>query len=431
VPALARGSKDLNQPVTSTPYIPPGRNYPLLLAGQFLGAFGDNFLLMAILGPLTYALDSGRVSEARIGSENALFSMVFSLPFILLAPLAGFLNDRMAKTRWLVGGNLIKLAGTAIGFAGVSLFPAANSHLLQVAGYTVVGIGACFYSPAKYGILPEILPNPRLVKANGTVEMLTLVAIVAGLGGGGILYDITLSLPICYMASLCLYAAALLCNAAMGPTPFNRHATLGRSAQEFGTSFFALVRNPRLGRIILGSALFWFAGSTLKSALQGWGLAVYGQAGIVHVTNLKLVLLKIGMVAGIVLGAVLAGQFHRTGDLTWSRRYALLLGAGLAGLGLLGGGFGLAPVVVVLIATGGAAGLLVVPFNAALQSETDPEKLGKTVSIQNFTDYIGIAAGAAFLSFLTRWSLSPNQEMIVLGLAVVLIVPAMKVPAKG
>ena len=169
-----------------TPQTPP-RNYRLLLVGQFLGAFGDNFLLKAILGPLTYALASGAITEARVNGENALFSLVFSLPFIVLAPFAGFLNDRMPKTTWLVGGNLVKIAGALIGLAGVTPLAGASGHAVQVVGYLVVGIGACVYSPAKYGILPEIIPTARLVKANGTVEMLTLVAIVSGLGLGGIL----------------------------------------------------------------------------------------------------------------------------------------------------------------------------------------------------------------------------------------------------
>ncbi len=417
--------------MTPTPEPSSRRNYPLLLAGQFLGAFGDNFLLAAILGPLTYALNSGRITEAAVNGENALFSLVFSVPFIVLAPLAGFLNDRMPKTRGLGGGNLIKFAGASVGLLGVSVSGGAAGHLLQVAGYCAVGIGACVYSPAKYGILPEILPAGRLVKANGTVEMLTLVAIVAGLGGGGVLYDHTLSLPVCYVTSLALYAAAYVCNAAMVRTPCNPDASLRRSVSEFGASFLTIVRSPRLGRILLGSALFWFAGSTLKSALQGWGLAVFVQAGITHVTNLKLVLLKVGMVAGIVAGAVLAGQLHKTGDLSWTRRYALMMAVGLAGLGLLGGAFGLAPVVVVLVITGAASGLLVVPLNAALQSETDPTKLGKTVSIQNFTDYMGMAAGAAYLWVLTQFGLNPGGDLIALGITVAVITILLRMFARA
>jgi LPLT family lysophospholipid transporter-like MFS transporter len=417
--------------MNATSPAPASRNYPLLLIGQFLGAFGDNFLLAAILGPLTYALNTGHITEAKVNGENALYGLVFSLPFILLAPLAGFLNDRMPKTRWLVGGNAIKLLGTAVGLTGVLAYPGGASHTLQVVGYTLVGLGACVYSPAKYGILPEIVPLDRLVKANGTVEMLTLIAIVGGLAGGGILYDHTLSLPLCYGASAVLYLAALGFNAAMTRTPSNPAARLGRSVREFAGSFATLVKSPRLGRILLGSALFWFAGSTLKSALQGWGLMVYAEAGITDITNLKLVLLKLGMVAGIVAGSVLAGQLHKTGDLSWARRYGLIMAAGFIGLGLLGGHHGLALVVLVLIATGAAAGLLIVPVNAALQAESNPATLGKTVSIQNFADYVGIAVGAAYLAFLTRQNFNPHQSLMVLGATVALITIALRVAGFG
>ena len=81
-------------------------------------------------------------------------------------------------------------------------------HAGQVVGYAIIGLGACAYSPAKYGILPEIVPNAFLVKANGAVEMLTLVAIIAGLYGGAALYDHFLSLDACYGASAALYALA-------------------------------------------------------------------------------------------------------------------------------------------------------------------------------------------------------------------------------
>jgi LPLT family lysophospholipid transporter-like MFS transporter len=419
--------------MNATPHVPAGRNYPLLLVGQFLGAFGDNFLLKAILGPLTYALSSGKITEAHVNGENALFSLVFSVPFIVLAPFAGYLNDRMPKTSWLVGGNLIKVAGAGVGLLGVYAFAGDQSHLLQLAGYAVVGVGACVYSPAKYGILPEVVATERLVKANGTVEMLTLVAIVSGLGCGGILYDKTFSLPICYSAAIAMYFLAFACNAAMVRTPFNPEAVFRRSLSEFGTNFRTLFGNPRLARILIGSALFWFAGSTLKSALQGWGLTVYAEAGVTDITNFKLVLLLLGMVVGIVSGALLAGQLHRTGDLSWARRYAFMMAAGLATLGILGGHWGLVPAVAVLVATGAASGLLLVPLNAALQSESDPAKLGKTVSVQNFTDYIGIACGAGYLSLLTRFNLGPNMDLIILGITVAVITVSLRLmgPSRG
>ena len=88
-----------------------------------------------------------------------------------LAPLAGYLNDRYAKTTWLVGGNAVKLLGTMV--CGLSIW---LGYEWQIPGYLIVGVGSCLYGPAKYGILPEILASDRLVKANGTVELLTLLA---------------------------------------------------------------------------------------------------------------------------------------------------------------------------------------------------------------------------------------------------------------
>lgn len=392
------------------------RNYFLLLAGQFLGAFGDNFLLAAILGPLTFQLLSGRITEQQLNTQNALFSAVFFIPFILLAPLAGFLNDRLPKTSGLLWGNLVKVLGTALGLVGVWLNAGDfhGSHPWQVAGYALVGLGACVYSPAKYGVLPEILPATRLVKANGTVEMLTLVAILGGLWGGAALYDHTRTLTACYTVSIGLYAAALIFNALMTRTPHNRTASLRRSVTEFGRSLSALARHPRLSRVLLGCGMFWFAGAVLRSNLQGWGLTTLQAAGIATITNQKLALLKIGLIAGIVGGSLLAGQFHKIGELGWARRYGVLMAAGILLLGLVSGHAGVAVAVGLLVVTGLTAGLLLIPLNAALQHEGDQTQLGKTIAVQNFVDYFSMLLGAGFLQLLTRFNLTPPQVFVAL-----------------
>lgn len=407
------------------------RNYPLLLVGQFLGAFGDNFLLSAILGPLTFQQVNGSVTESYVNTQNALFSIVFFLPFILLAPLAGFLNDRMPKTTWLSGGNALKLLGTLIGLAGVWLFNGSfqQSHLWQLIGYTIVGIGACVYSPAKYGILPEIVPTGRLVKANGTVEMLTFVAILCGFGGGAVLYDHTKSILICYLVSAATYGLALAANALMERTPCEPSTSFGNSMRDFGTGIRGLVTHPRLGKVLLGCAAFWLVGSALRNNLQAWGLAVFRQAGVVEVNNEKLVLLKVGLVVGIVLGSPLAGMLHKVGDLRWSRRYTLLLAGCTALLGIICGLHGLTLAVVLLVLTGLVSSLLIVPLNAALQHESDHSRLGKTVAIQNFTDYLSMAAGAGFLALATMAGLDPAQVFIALAVLIVLISFFLRIPA--
>ena len=111
------------------------RNYPLLLTSQFLSAFGDQAVLGVILGQLTFQLHKGTLSEQQLGSANALYACLLYLPYVLLAPLAGFLNDRFPKTRWLLGGNCIKLVG--LGVAALSLL---GPDAWQSLGYLIIGI---------------------------------------------------------------------------------------------------------------------------------------------------------------------------------------------------------------------------------------------------------------------------------------------------
>ncbi|HVU33522.1 MAG TPA: MFS transporter [Opitutaceae bacterium] len=409
---------------------PSSRNYPLLLAGQFLGAFGDNFVLAAILGPLTFQLLSGQITEQQVNAQNTLFSAVFFIPFILLAPLAGYLNDRRPKTSWLLGGNALKLVGTAVGLFGVWLHAGDfhASRTWQVIGYTIIGLGACVYSPAKYGVLPEILPAERLVKANGTVEMLTLIAILGGLWGGATLYDHVRSLPICYLATAGLYAGALVFNAAMTRTPCDPTARLRRSLTEFGRTLTGLVIHPRLGRVLLGCGLFWFAGAILRSNLQGWGLDALRTAHVAEITNQRLALLKIGLILGVVSGSLLAGQLHKVGDLSWSRRYGAMLAIAIGLLGIVGGHAGIAMAVLLLIATGVTAGLLLIPLNAALQHEGDQTKLGKTIAVQNFTDYGSMLVGAVFMEICTKAGLFANQVFIALAVTLAVIAILLRMP---
>lgn len=411
-----------------------GRNYPLLLTGQFLGAFGDNFLLAGILAPLTFMKSAAQITEQQVNETNTTFSIVFFLPFILLAPLAGFLNDRMPKTSWLLGGNLIKILGTLIGFAGILAVPSDYHGALfwQVIGYTVVGIGACVYSPAKYGILPEIVSADKLVKANGTVEMLTLVAILGGLGGGAWLYDETQSLTVCYGASLVLYALATILNGAMSRTSCNVTARLGDSVQVFFRHLGSLMTHRRIGRILLGCALFWLAGAFMRTNLHAWGISIFEGAGLSaeEITNKKLALLKVGLVLGIVSGSLLAGQFLRLGNLSRQWLFALGLALGIALLGWLPGSVGFLVIVPVLVLAGVMAGLLIVPLNASLQHETDQKALGKTIAVQNVVDYAGMLIGAALLGVMTKFDWTAHQSFLGLAVVVVLMTVGMKLSSK-
>jgi MFS transporter, LPLT family, lysophospholipid transporter len=400
----------------------PNRNYLFLLASQFLGAFGDNMMLAIILGPLTFLRAAGKITEQQVDSANAFYSVLFFLPFVLLAPLAGFLNDRFPKTTWLFGGNLIKLSGVGVGALGLWWH-----RDWQPLGYCLMGIGACCYSPAKYGVLPEILPRERLVKANGSVEMLTLAAILTGLWAGATLVD---HLPVltCYAVGLAVYGFSLVCNSMMERTPCNLEATLGTSANEFFRNLKKLLTHARLGRVLFGTGLFWLCGATLRTNLQGWGLAVLKGAPHAHITNEDLALLKIWLAVGIIIGSLLAGQLHRVGDLRWTRGYGWMMALFILPMGFVTGGTRFLIVVAVLMLSGISAGLFLIPLNAALQAESDHAKLGKTIATQNFIDYLAMLIGAGFVLALSHSGLTAAQIFIALAGVLVLVVFALRIP---
>ena len=401
------------------------RNYPLLLASQYLSAFGDNVILSVIIGQLTLLQQRGLITDAQNNAQNAIYNFVFFIPSVLLGPLAGYLNDRFAKTRWLLGGNLIKLTGTLV--AALALW---WGDAWQQAGYAIVGIGACIYSPAKYGILPEILPGERLVKANGTVELLTLVAILSGKICGASLID-HLPVATCYGIVLGIYVVSLAFNLAMQITPSHAGVRLAPSLQEFGRSLRDLLVSPRLARVLIGTGLFWFAGAVLRTNFQPWGLSV------LHFTsNTQIALLLLWLTLGIMVGSVLAGQFYPVGDLRAVRRNGVGLALGVALLSgvefvpALGTGGGRAAVIAILIVTGIMAGLFLVPLNATLQAESDPARLGKTIACQNFVDYLGMSLGAAFVLVAAKSGLGTSGIFLALAVALGLILVGLRVPPR-
>jgi len=411
------------------------RNFPLLLAGQFLSAFGDNAILAVIVGQLTYLQKAGEITGDELRTQSTIYASLLFVPYVLLAPLAGYLNDRYAKTRWLVGGNGLKVIGTAICALGVWFGP-----LWQGVGYFVVGIGACFYGPAKYGILPEILPRERLVKANGLVELLTLVAILGGAIAGSIMADVFKDRILVSFSTLAgLFGSALLLNLLMTPTPHKPGVRLSASVDEFGRHLRELLSSPRLCRILVGTALFWVCGAAMKINFQPWGLEV------LHLPdNTQIALLGLWLSVGVMAGSIIAGQLHQVGDLRRTQFYGFLLAGMLAllfsvhSLGFwrmpavqVGPLLLVVPVVLLLIATGVVAGLFLIPLNAALQAESAPDKLGKTIAVQNLGDNLGMCVAGLYAFLSVRVGLSSSGVFLGLAVGVTAIVAWLHFPAKN
>ncbi|MEO6035305.1 MAG: MFS transporter [Verrucomicrobiota bacterium] len=394
------------------------RNYSLLLASQFLSAFGVQAVLFVIIGQLTFRHNAGQITEKQLGIANALYACLLYLPYVGFAPLAGFLNDRFPKTNWLLGGNLISLAGA--GLAALSLI---GPSFWQAIGYFVVGLGACIFSPAKYGILPEILTRERLVKANGTIEMLTLVAILCGVVGGGWMVE-KFTVARCYAVLGAIFFVAVTLTLFMKKTPFKPDVQLGASVREFFVHFKSLMTTRRFAKMLLGTGIFWACGAILKMNFQGWGLSTLGLTD-----NIQISLLNLWLVIGIVIGSVLAGQLHRVGDLRWTQRYGWGLAALILSLSLIGRQTAHPVLVLILILAGTCGGLFLIPLNAAIQAETDPAKLGKTIAIQNFVNNAAMLCGGGFMFLGTTLGNSPSGNFLALAVLIGALVCWLRIPS--
>ena len=409
------------------------RNYLLLLLSQFLGAFGDNAILAVIVGQLTLLQKSGAITNDILRSRSVMYTMLLFIPYVLLAPVAGFFNDRFPKTSGLTLGNGIKVLGTAL--CGVSIW---GGEFWQIPGYLLVGVGSCLYGPAKYGILPEILPSDRLVKANGMVELLTLLAIITGGVAGAFMVD-RWPVTSCYAVLLGLFSVALVCNLFMQRTPADPSVKLQTTLAEFFHHLGTLLTAPRLGKVLVGTTLFWICGAGLKTNFQAWGLQVLQLPN-----NLQVSLLGLWLSIGIMTGSVLAGAWHAIGDLRRSRLYGfglvLSLGllwsvepfAGWRSLVFNVGGLLLYPAVIALLmVTGWVAGLFLIPLNAALQAESDPVKLGKTIAVQNFCENLGMLGAGGMVAACVQLKVSSGGVFAVLGVLVLGAILWLRIPERS
>ena len=335
------------------------RNMLAVIVAQFFSAFGDNALLFATLALLK--------NQFYPDWSQPILQMLFVATYILLAPFVGQMADSFAKGRVMMFANSLKLLGALIICFGFNPF----------LGYTLVGIGAASYSPAKYGILTEITRGERLVKANGLMEGSTIAAILLGSVAGGILADWNLvaALVVCAMT----YAMAVVANL------FIPRLTAARPGQSwyFGAmlrSFIAatklLWRNGETRFSLLGTSLFWGAGVTLRFLLVLWVPVALSISDNKTPTTLN------AMVAiGIVIGAAAAAKLVTLQTVRRCMPAGVLIGVMVVVFALQQS---LLNAYLVLMLIGALGGFFVVPLNALLQERGKASVgSGNAIAVQN------------------------------------------------
>jgi LPLT family lysophospholipid transporter-like MFS transporter len=357
-----------------------------VLTAQFFSALADNALLFAAIA----LVRQQHFAEWSI----PILQEFFVIAFIVLAPFAGAVADGFPKGRVMFWSNALKLLGAAAMLIGMSPF----------AAYGLVGVGATLYSPAKYGILSDIVPNERLIAANGMMEGSTIAAILLGVLTGGKLADINVSYAICTV--IALYALAALLNRfvpVLHPQQrFNRQAAM-HALVRFKNALVTLWNDRDARFSVFGTSLFWGVGATMRFLLVAWvpyALHIIGNATPAY--------LNAATACGIVLGAGIAPKLVKIETAYKSIRAGLLLGLVIA---VLGGLDQVWQAYVLVIVVGALGGFFVVPLNALLQKRGhDLVGAGSAVAVQNLAEntmmllmvgaYTGVSHGGTSPSFI-------------------------------
>ncbi|WP_058913749.1 lysophospholipid transporter LplT [Entomohabitans teleogrylli] len=362
------------------------RGMKAVISAQFLSAFGDNALLFATLAVLK--------QQSYPEWSQPVLQMVFVGAYILFAPFVGQVADSFPKGRVMMGANALKLLGAAEICFGYNPF----------IGYTLVGIGAAAYSPAKYGILGELTTGDKLVKANGLMESSTIAAILLGSMAGGVLADWSLlaALGICVL----VYAGAVVANLLIPRLAAARPGQTWRPGAMAGSFFSAcrtLWRNGETRFSLVGTSLFWGAGVTLRFLLVLWVPVALGITDNATPTYLN------AMVAvGIVAGAGLAAKLVTLERVARCMPAGILIGVVVT---LFSVQTGLLPSYLLLVIIGMLGGFFVVPLNALLQERGKRSVgAGNAIAVQN------LGENAAMLLMLGLYSLAVKMAIPVVGI---------------
>ncbi|EIS5203758.1 lysophospholipid transporter LplT [Salmonella enterica] len=347
-----------------------------VIVAQFLSAFGDNALLFATLALLK--------AQFYPDWSQPVLQMVFVGAYILFAPFVGQIADSFAKGRVMMVANGLKLAGAAGICLGVNPF----------VGYTLVGIGAAAYSPAKYGILGELTTSDKLVKANGLMEASTIAAILLGSVAGGVLADwhVIAALVACALAYAGAVAANLFIPKLVAARP-GQSWRLSAMTRSFFSACVVLWRNGETRFSLVGTGLFWGAGVTLRFLLVLWVPVALGITDNATPTYLN------AMVAvGIVVGAGAAAKLVTLETVSRCMPAGILIGVVVAIFSLQ---HALLPAYALLLLIGMLGGFFVVPLNALLQ-----ERGKKSVGAGNAIAVQNLGENSAMLLMLGLYSLA-------------------------
>ena len=392
------------------------RGFYTIMSAQFFSSLADNALFVA-------AIELLKGAGAAEWQRAALVPM-FALFYVVLAPIVGAFADAVPKGKVMFYSNGIKVVGCLMMLFGGN----------PLVSYAVVGLGAAAYSPAKYGILTELLPTSQLVKANGWIEGLTILSIILGvlLGGQlvgpriapmllhvhlpGISLGISTPAQAAIACMVLLYVVAAAFNLRI-PRTDTEMEPLSGSLSDLVRDFSqcnARLWDDKLGQISLATTtLFWGVSKNLQYVVLAW-------AGVALSYSTTRASSLVGVVAiGTAAGAVLASMSTRLDRAVRVIVLGVIMGLLVATMNAIHTVMIAAPFLIVLGALGG---YLVVPMNALLQHRGhNLMGSGRSIAVQNFNEQAAILGLGAFYTGMTRLGVSVYGSITIFGLFTALV----------
>ncbi|MGB9463912.1 MAG: acyl-[ACP]--phospholipid O-acyltransferase [Candidatus Acidiferrum sp.] len=362
-----------------------------LIATQFQGAFNDNglkfFVIFLILG--TNPTDSQKdLLVFYVGN-------LFAIPFLLFSMAGGYLADRFSKRTVAIGTKIFEIF--AMLFA---LYAFANgSTRMAFVVIFLASTQAAFFGPAKYGLLPEVLPDELLSWGNGILELTTFIAIIAGAVVGPLLAQRFHGREL--LAGLIFGACTLI--------GLTTSFTISRvpaadPSRKFRFNIFGdLIKQIRIVRpdralhlAVVGNTYFWFLGALLQFVIVFYGREV------LHIDETHGGYLQAALAIGIGIGSYAAGLLS-AGKIEYGLIPLGAIGMSVFAFAISLHGLTFIQAVVLLAALGFSGGFFVVPINALIQHRPDEDKKGSVIAFANFLSFVGVIGASAIYSGFTHY----------------------------
>jgi LPLT family lysophospholipid transporter-like MFS transporter len=274
--------------------------------------------------------------------------------------------------------------------------------------YCIVGAGAAIYSPAKYGILPELAGHEALLKANSWIEGSTILAILLGMKIGAMIADY--STQIALFMTIGLFVVSALATLSL-PVKVTKKTSTENALVEFGKQMALFFTTPRSRFSVLGGSLFWAAAASLRVILIVWAPLVLLSKNASEIADLTLYL-----TVGIIVGSIVVPYLIPMEHLRRARIPAYLMALFIIGLSFT---TSVMPAQAVLFAIGMMGGLFVVPINAVLQEQGQQTiGSGSAVALQNFFQNLAMLLAVGTYTIAASQHIDPVIAMLALGVLV-------------